>query len=187
MAKAHLRPRGTQARYRACQLGRLNHQTGADTTSANANSAYLTVFADMANRLQVGIPQALRLIVGVAHVVADVGDFSTEITFPAHGKASFLFKIGWRAARGRFSARSPVRAFYYHSKVRRASSFELIHLDVFDASGQAPDGLSRELPVPVVDLFKIFHKTSRPVSYVLPVHAVYKFFQALKSLLFVPV
>ena len=73
---------------------RVKDQTGANTTSANANSAHLTVFANVANRLQIRIPEAFCLVVGVAHIVADVGGFPAELTFPAHGKASFLFEIG---------------------------------------------------------------------------------------------
>jgi hypothetical protein len=51
----------------------------------------------MANRLQVRVPEAFCLVVGVAHIIAHMGDFPTELTFPAHGKASFLLEIGWSA------------------------------------------------------------------------------------------
>ena len=43
----------------------------------------------MTNRLQIGIPQAFRLVIGVAHIIANLGCFPAEFTFPTHEKASF--------------------------------------------------------------------------------------------------
>jgi hypothetical protein len=44
----------------------------------------------MTNRLQIGIPQALRLVISVANIIAYLRGFPTEFTYPAHNKTSFL-------------------------------------------------------------------------------------------------
>ena len=71
------------------KLNRFYDQTGADATGANADSMHPAVFADMADRLQIGVPQAFRLVVCVAHVIANLGCLPAEFTFPAHDDVSF--------------------------------------------------------------------------------------------------
>jgi hypothetical protein len=71
------------------RLSRLDDQTGANATGADAKPAHLAVSANMTNRLQIGIPQAFRLVIGVTHIIANVGCLPAEFTFPTHEKASF--------------------------------------------------------------------------------------------------
>ncbi len=46
----------------------------------------------MADRLQVGVPDAFRLVICVTHIIANLGGFPAEFTFPAHEAASFLLE-----------------------------------------------------------------------------------------------
>jgi hypothetical protein len=71
------------------KLCRLHDQTGTNASGANTNPLNLTVSANMTNRLQIGVPQALRLVIGVAYIIANMRRFSTEFTYPAHDKTSF--------------------------------------------------------------------------------------------------
>jgi hypothetical protein len=71
------------------KLNRLYDQTGANAAGANADSMHLAVFADMADRLQIGIPQAFRFVVCMAYIIANLGCFPAEFTFPAHDDVSF--------------------------------------------------------------------------------------------------
>jgi hypothetical protein len=49
----------------------------------------LTVSANVTNRLQVGVPQAFCLVIGVAYIIAHLRDLPTEFAYPAHDKVSF--------------------------------------------------------------------------------------------------
>jgi hypothetical protein len=53
----------------------------------------------MTNRLQVGIPHALRLVVCVAHIIANMGYFPAEFTYPTHEKASFRLETNTKYRR----------------------------------------------------------------------------------------
>ncbi len=73
-------------------LDRLYHEAGPDAAGACADPLYRAVRADMPYLLEVGIPDALRFIVGVADVVPDVGRLAAEFANSAHD-SSFLSAI----------------------------------------------------------------------------------------------
>jgi hypothetical protein len=64
--------------------GGFGYQSRPDAARTDADPPNRSVFVRVTNRLKVGQPQALGLVVGVADVVAHVGHFSTKFTFPAH-------------------------------------------------------------------------------------------------------
>jgi hypothetical protein len=70
-------------------LGGFHDQAGANASGANTNPLHLTVSADVTNRLQIGVPQALRLVISVAYIIAHLRGLPTEFTYPAHDEVSF--------------------------------------------------------------------------------------------------
>jgi len=69
--------------------GRFHDQAGANTARANADAAYPPVSFPMTHSLQVGIPYAFGLVIGVADVIAFVRCFSAKFTRP-HDSFPFM-------------------------------------------------------------------------------------------------
>jgi hypothetical protein len=76
--------------WRKNASGRLDDEAASNAARAYADAVHRAVFIHMAHLLQVGEPQPFGLIVRVADIVANLGGFSAEFTFPAHDHASFL-------------------------------------------------------------------------------------------------
>jgi len=62
---------------------RFGDKAGTDAAGANLDSCNRAVF-DGFNLLDVRMPDGTGLVVGVAHVVAEAGAFSTNFTFSRH-------------------------------------------------------------------------------------------------------
>jgi len=58
--------------------GRLRYETGSNTARANLDPPNRPIFSHMPNLLQVGVPDALGLVVGMTDVVAHVRRLSAE-------------------------------------------------------------------------------------------------------------
>jgi hypothetical protein len=61
--------------------GRLNHGTGTDTTGANTNMHAIATGGSHSYTLQIRQPTPSVLIIGMAHIIAGIGAFSTNRTF----------------------------------------------------------------------------------------------------------
>jgi hypothetical protein len=63
----------------------LDHGTGTDAPGADVHPLDLAGSQLSPNRLQVGHEATLALVVGVAHIVSNLGSFSTDFTYFGHG------------------------------------------------------------------------------------------------------
>jgi hypothetical protein len=63
----------------------LGYGSGTNTTGANGHPFDLTGSQLGPNRLQVGHETTFALVVGVAHIVSNLGSFSTDFTYFGHG------------------------------------------------------------------------------------------------------
>lgn len=74
---------------RRARSGGFLHQAGPDAAGANANAPHGAIGSDVTDVLQIRQPDALRLVIGMAHVVAYLRRLSAKLTFPAHWVGSF--------------------------------------------------------------------------------------------------
>ena len=65
-------------------LGGFGDQFGAKASRADLHSNHPSLFGRL-HLMEVGIPNLLGLIIGVAHIVAKHRSFSTNITHSCHG------------------------------------------------------------------------------------------------------
>jgi hypothetical protein len=65
-------------------LKRFGDVSGADAAGTCLDSQDAAVVFDCSDLLQIWIPYGTGLVVGMAHVVAEAGAFSTDITFSRH-------------------------------------------------------------------------------------------------------
>ena len=66
------------------RLGGFGDQFGAKASRADLHSNHPSLFGRL-HLMEVGIPNLLGLIIGVAHIVAKDRSFSTNITHSCHG------------------------------------------------------------------------------------------------------
>jgi len=65
-------------------LGGLHHDPGADATGACPNPANGPILMQVADLLEIGVPNAPGFVVGVAHVVSHVRRLPAEFTLSTH-------------------------------------------------------------------------------------------------------
>jgi hypothetical protein len=64
--------------------GRFHDNAGSNAPGAGTNAPDLAILSDMADGLEVRVPDPLGLVVGMADIVAHLRSLSAEVTLAAH-------------------------------------------------------------------------------------------------------
>ncbi len=94
-----------ERKIRTIFSGWLHHETGADAPRARTHALHRPIRAHMPHLLEVGVPDSLGLIVGVADIISHGWSFPAEFTNSAHYSDPFINIY----TPGRFA---PVKRFY---------------------------------------------------------------------------